>query len=142
MVHLQSKRVLHLSTFLKATLNCAFSFLRTVWLGSQLLKILTSRWNVLFWKQYRLAFCVWRWCLFLVLILCIGEFVWKFLWLFIVMFIDESIHWLGTGGICNCLSRLLGGASAIIFFKWSSSHCCKSYPPKIIPYFIIEWKYA
>jgi hypothetical protein len=88
--------------FLKAALNFAMSFLRTVTLGGKLLKIFMPALNALFWKQVRLAFGLWRWCLFLVLILLIDEFVWKFSLLLIIQFIKGSMYWHGTGGICNC----------------------------------------
>lgn len=71
-----------------------------------LLKILMASQNVLFWKHDSLAFRLWRWCLFLVLILCTGEFVWKFSWL-MTMFIKENIWWHGTDKISNFLSRFL-----------------------------------
>jgi len=82
------------------------SFLRIVILGGQMLKIFMPALNVLFWKQDRLAFGLQRWCLFLVLTVCTGRFVWKISWL-LIMFINESIYWPGTGRISNCLNRLL-----------------------------------
>jgi hypothetical protein len=52
------------------------------------------------------------------LLLCIVE-VGKFLWLLIMKFINESMIWLGTVRICNCLNRLLhevlGCAPAAVF---------------------------
>jgi len=47
------------------------SFLRIVTLGHKVLKIFMPTYNVLFWRWGRLACGVWRWCLFLVWILCI-----------------------------------------------------------------------
>ena len=41
------------------------------------------------------------------LILCIDEFVGKFSCLLIMNFINETLYWLGTGRICNCLNRHL-----------------------------------
>jgi hypothetical protein len=62
---------------------------------------------VLFWKQDRLAFGLWKWCLFLVLILCIHELVWKFSWLLTTKFINESVYWYEIGKICHFLNKLL-----------------------------------
>ena len=52
--------------------------MRIVTLGGKLLRIYMPAQKVLFWKQGALAFFLWRWCLFLVLILCIDEFVCKY----------------------------------------------------------------
>ena len=65
-------------------------------------------------------------------------------------FINESIYWHGAGRISNCLNRflqvVLGCAPAIIlmifFCKVKSSNCWMCYQKKIIPYFLIECKYA
>jgi len=65
-------------------------------------------------------------------------------------FINESIYWHGTGKIFNCLNRLLqevlGCAPAIfllIFFcQVKIFPLLEELPLKIIPYFIIEGKYA
>ena len=68
-----------------------------------------------------------RWCLFLILILCIAVFVGKFSWLLIMKFLKESIYWHGTFRIFNSLSRLphevLGCTAAIIltFFFYNVS---------------------
>jgi hypothetical protein len=117
--------------FVRATLNFALSLLRIV------------TWVVNCWKsvcQHRmyysenktgLAFGLWIWCLFLVLILCTDEFVRWISWLLIMQFINESIHWHGTGRISGCFNRLphavLGCASTIILtissVKWKYSHC-------------------
>ena len=74
--------------FLKAALNFALSFVRIVTLCSKVVKIFMPSYNVLFWKQDRLAFGLWRWCLCLVWILCIDEFVWKISWLLIMKLIN------------------------------------------------------
>lgn len=39
----------------------------------------------------RLAFGLWRWCIFLVFILCTDDFVWNFFWLFTMKFVNENI---------------------------------------------------
>ena len=54
-----------------------------------------------------LALRLWRWCLLLVLISGLDEFVWKYFWLLIMQFVIESIYWHRTGTVCNCLNRLL-----------------------------------
>jgi hypothetical protein len=136
--------------FLNVSLTFALSFLRTVTLGGKLLTIFMPAQKVLFWTQDRLAFGLQWWCLFIVLILCIDELVWKISWLLIIKLINASIYWDGTRRISNCLNRLLqevlGWTPAInlmiSYWKWKSSHCWKGYPQKIIPYFIMEWKYA
>jgi len=115
-----------------------------------MLNIFMSARNVLIWKQDRWAFGLWKWCLCLVLILYTHEFDWKFLWLLIPKFINEHIYCHGTGRISNCLQRLLhkvlGCAPAIIltifFCKVRIFPMFKDLPPRIIPYFITEWKYA
>jgi len=97
-----------------------------------------------------LAFGLWRWHLFLVLILRIEEFVWKISWLLIIKLINESTYWHGSGRIFNCLNRLLqqvlGCAPAIIliilFCKEKIFPLLEETRPKIIPYFKIEWNYA
>ena len=68
--------------------------------------------NVVFWQQDRLAFCLWRWCLLLVLILSTDEFVWKVSWLMIMKLINESIYWHGIVRISSCLNRLLQAVSS------------------------------
>ena len=73
----------------------------------KLWKIFMPAQNVLFLRKDRLAFGLWRWCLFLVLMLCIEEFVWKKSWLLIMNLINESIYWHGTGRVSSCLNRLL-----------------------------------
>jgi hypothetical protein len=50
---------------------------------------------------------VWSWLLFLVLTLCVVEFVWKCSWLFTVKFINENMCSHGRVKISNLLSRLL-----------------------------------
>jgi hypothetical protein len=63
-----------------------------------------------------------------------------------VKFINESIHWHGTGKISSCLNRLLhevlGCVPAIkltIFFcNVKIFPLLEELPQKIIPYFIIE----
>ena len=103
---------------LNAALNFFMSHLRIVTVGGKLLKIFMPVQNVLLWKQNKLAFGLWRLCLFLVLILCIDEFVWKISWLLTMKLINESVCWHGTGRISSCLNRLLhevlGSAQAII----------------------------
>jgi hypothetical protein len=127
-------------------LNFALSFLRIVRQCNKLLEIWCHH-NRYFWKQGKLAFVLWRWCLFLAFILCIDELVWKFSWLLIMVFINESTCWHGTSRMSNFLNRLLlevlGCASAIIliifFCKVKISTQLKELTPQIIPYFIIEW---
>jgi len=66
------------------------------------------------------------------------------------MFINGSIYWHGTGRISNCLNILLLdvlgfalGITVITFFcKVKIFPLFEVLPQKIIPYFIIEWKYA
>jgi hypothetical protein len=85
-----------------------------------------------------LVFGLWRWCLFLVLILRTDESVWTFSWLLIINVIKDITYWHGTSRISYCLKRLLhevfGFAPAIILTiflcKVKSSHCWKSYPKK------------
>ena len=48
-----------------------------------------------------------KWCLFLAIILCIDEFVWKPFWLLIKKFIIENIYWHGTCRFSNCLNKFL-----------------------------------
>ena len=39
----------------------------------------------------RLAFGLWRRCIFLIFMLCTDDFVWNFFWLFTVKFVNENI---------------------------------------------------
>jgi hypothetical protein len=65
--------------------------------------------------------------------------------------INESVYQRhGTGRISSCFNRLpqkvLGCAPAtiltIFFYKVKISPLLEQLPQKIIPYFIMEWKYA
>ena len=133
-----------------AALNFALSFLKIVTLSANCWKFLCQHRKYFFWKQDRLAFGLWRWSLFLVLILCIDESVWQISWLLIIKLINESIYWHETGRISNCLNRLLhevlGCAPAIILIvflcKVKIFPLFEELPPKIISYFIAERKYA
>ena len=91
-----------------------------------------------------------QWCLFLVLVLCVDEYVWKVSWLLIMNFIKESSCGHGTGGISNCLNSLLhevlSYAPAIIltifFCKVKIFPLLVELPQTFILYFTVEWKYA
>jgi hypothetical protein len=78
--------------FLKVGLNFANSFLGIVTLGGKLLKILMPAYNALFLKQDNLAFGLWKLRLFLILILCIDEFVLDVFCLLVMNFINKNIY--------------------------------------------------
>ena len=92
--------------FLKAAFNWALLFLMIVTLGGKLLKILCQHRMYFFWKPKCLSFGVWRWCLFLILILCVNDFLFNFLiidneahkWNYILAWNRQSLY---------CLNRLL-----------------------------------
>jgi hypothetical protein len=71
----------------------------------RLLKILMLAQCALFWKHETLAVDLWRWSLFLVLTLCIAEFVWKCSWLFTTKFINVNMYSHGRGKISNLMNR-------------------------------------
>lgn len=104
--HQQSKWIVYLH-LLNATLICALLSNRLVTLSGKVLKILMPAKYSHFWKQERLAFGLRGWSLFLVLIQCTGEVVWKFFRLFTIKFINENIHWQGTSKISISLNSLL-----------------------------------
>ena len=56
-------------------LNFTVSFLRTDRLHGKTLQHFDEHTECIFWKEDKLSFGLWRWCLFLVLILCIDTFV-------------------------------------------------------------------
>jgi len=91
----------------KAALNFVFSFLRIVRLRCNCWKFLCLHIMYFFLKQDILTLILWRYCLFLVLILCVDEFVWYFSWFLTMKFIKESICWHETGRTSVCLNRLL-----------------------------------
>ena len=78
---------------LDVTLNYTFLFLRLMRLHCKVLKILIPAQNLFFWKHESLAFGLWKWCLFLVLILCTDEFLWKGLSLFTIKYCNDNIYW-------------------------------------------------
>jgi hypothetical protein len=65
-------------------------------------------------------------------------------------FINESIYWHGAGQISNWLNRLLQevlGCAPVInltisFYNVKIFPLLEELPQKIIPYFIIQWKYG
>jgi hypothetical protein len=59
------------------------------------------------WKHESLAVGLWRWSLFLVLTLCIAEFVWKCSSLFTTKFINVNMYSHGRGKISNLTNRFL-----------------------------------
>jgi len=89
-----------------------------------------------FWKQERLALCLWRW--YFVLTIC-----WKHSRLVIIMLRIENISLHGTGETCNMSNRLICAAFIIqmIFFCGVICSCCwTNLPPRIIPKYMIKWE--
>jgi hypothetical protein len=58
-----------------------------------------------FWKHEKLAVGLWRWSLFLLLTLCIAEFVWKSSWLFTTKFINVNVYSHGRGKISDLMNN-------------------------------------
>ena len=94
----------------------------------------------------RLAFGACSWCSTLLLILCAEEAVWKLCGLFTIKFINENIHWYGTGKMSNSLNRLYRSYS--FCNNHNSDNCLQSkylskvgqITRKMFPHIIIEKK--
>jgi hypothetical protein len=75
------------------------------------------------------------------------EFVLKFFWLSTRKFINENIYCHGTGKISSFLKDFYKGYAPTIilmsfFCKVNILLLLEEFPPKIIPYSIIDWKYG
>ena len=58
-------------------------------------------------KHDRLTSGLWKWCLFLVLMLCADELVRNFSWFSMKILVNEYMYWLGTVKISNFLNNIL-----------------------------------
>jgi hypothetical protein len=101
-----------------ATLNCG-----------RLLKILMPAYYALFWKHERLAVGLWKWSLFLVLTVCIAEFVWKCSWLlttkaFANKFLTTQLRWVfHADKEGKCKRKFIHNFSSLWYLKIRDKYC-------------------
>jgi hypothetical protein len=108
-------------------------------------KILMPAYYVVCCKHERVAVGLWSWSLFLVLTLCMAEFVWKSFWLFTTKFINVNMYSHGRGDVVNRFLHKFLDLTPVIILKVL---LCKvnimlllgKLPQKMFPYFIMEWK--